>query len=250
MQWHVSAAVRQGRCALQLNGNGRDGKSRGADSWGGGRRARTPPMAAFKLHMAMASTSVQGSPVQFLPQLTYIHIHSCASITTNTQRTRIPPNQRNPTQSNLTQPSPSIVSHFSAVCCHFWAFFSQGFTYPHEAGYPIESRQAKYYLMETHYNNLKPDFAQLHARQMADNSGLKIYFTHVLRPNDAGTLSIGKYPHIPTALSLSITNQRGWPYSYMYVWIYKLQLGGPAGASGRAAGALCIFYATGLSISV
>lgn len=69
----------------------------------------------------------------------------------------------------------------------------QGFTYPHEAGYPIESRQAKYYLMETHYNNLKPDFAQLHARQMADNSGLKIYFTHVLRPNDAGILSIGKY---------------------------------------------------------
>lgn len=81
----------------------------------------------------------------------------------------------------------SCVSLSPCVCA------LQGFTYPHEAGYPIESRQAKYYLMETHYNNLKPDFAQLHARQMADNSGLKIYFTHVLRPNDAGILSIGKY---------------------------------------------------------
>ncbi|ALC44862.1 olf413 [Drosophila busckii] len=76
-----------------------------------------------------------------------------------------------------------------------WSRGSEGFTYPHEAGYPIESRQAKYYLMETHYNNLKPDFAQLHARQMADNSGLKIYFTHVLRPNDAGILSIGMDPN-------------------------------------------------------
>lgn len=81
---------------------------------------------------------------------------------------------------------------FSLVCLSLRVCM-QGFTYPHEAGYPIESRQAKYYLMETHYNNLKPDFAQLHARQMADNSGLKIYFTHVLRPNDAGILSIGKY---------------------------------------------------------
>ncbi|XP_023035342.1 MOXD1 homolog 2 [Drosophila willistoni] len=76
-----------------------------------------------------------------------------------------------------------------------WSRGSEGFTYPHEAGYPIESRQAKYYLMETHYNNLKPDFTQLHARQMADNSGLKIYFTHVLRPNDAGILSIGMDPN-------------------------------------------------------
>ncbi|XP_034111185.1 MOXD1 homolog 2 isoform X3 [Drosophila albomicans] len=76
-----------------------------------------------------------------------------------------------------------------------WSRGSEGFTYPNEAGYPIESRQAKYYLMETHYNNLKPDFAQLHARQMADNSGLKIYFTHVLRPNDAGILSIGMDPN-------------------------------------------------------
>lgn len=86
-----------------------------------------------------------------------------------------------------------LISSLSFSCVSLSLCALQGFTYPHEAGYPIESRQAKYYLMETHYNNLKPDFAQLHARQMADNSGLKIYFTHVLRPNDAGILSIGKY---------------------------------------------------------
>lgn len=57
----------------------------------------------------------------------------------------------------------------------------------------MESRQAKYYLMETHYINLQPDATQMTSQQMADNSGLKIYFTHVLRPYDAGVISIGKY---------------------------------------------------------
>lgn len=107
----------------------------------------------------------------------------------------------------------NAMVHTMRHCCSCWtnyfiffAFFPmlslspsnlQGFTFPDEAGYPIESRQAKYYLMETHYNNLQPDFTQLHARQMADNSGLKIYFTHVLRPNDAGVLSIGEYDFYP-----------------------------------------------------
>ncbi|XP_036325473.1 MOXD1 homolog 2 isoform X2 [Rhagoletis pomonella] len=76
-----------------------------------------------------------------------------------------------------------------------WSRGSEGFTFPGEAGYPIESVVAKYYLMETQYTNLKPDFTQLHSRQMADNSGLRIYFTHVLRSNDAGVLSIGMDPN-------------------------------------------------------
>uniref|UniRef100_A0A1A9ZTT9 DOMON domain-containing protein n=3 Tax=Glossina TaxID=44049 RepID=A0A1A9ZTT9_GLOPL len=77
-----------------------------------------------------------------------------------------------------------------------WSRGSNSFTFPDETGYPMESRQAKYYLMETHYNNLQPDLTQLHAnRQMADNSGLKIYFTHVLRRHDAGVLSIGMDPN-------------------------------------------------------
>ncbi|XP_055923857.1 MOXD1 homolog 2 [Eupeodes corollae] len=76
-----------------------------------------------------------------------------------------------------------------------WARGSEGFSFPEEAGYPIDSRQAKYFLMETHYSNLQPDFSQLQTKQMADNSGLKIYFTNVLRPNDAGVLSIGMDPN-------------------------------------------------------
>ncbi|CAD7081233.1 unnamed protein product [Hermetia illucens] len=76
-----------------------------------------------------------------------------------------------------------------------WARGSEGFTYPDEVGYPLDSRQAKYYLMETHYSNPNPDFTKLHARQMVDNSGLKIYFTHMVRRNDAGVLSIGMDPN-------------------------------------------------------
>ncbi|XP_058985307.1 MOXD1 homolog 2-like [Musca domestica] len=76
-----------------------------------------------------------------------------------------------------------------------WSRGSNSFTFPAETGYPMESRQAKYYLMETHYNNLQPDLTQLPTRQMADNSGLKIYFTHILRPHDAGVLSIGMDPN-------------------------------------------------------
>ncbi|XP_067643544.1 MOXD1 homolog 2 isoform X2 [Eurosta solidaginis] len=71
----------------------------------------------------------------------------------------------------------------------------RGFTYPDEAGYPIESHVAKYYIMGTHYSDLQPDYAQLHSPQMVDNSGLRIYFTNVLRPNDAGILSIGLDPN-------------------------------------------------------
>ncbi|XP_055371839.1 MOXD1 homolog 2, partial [Condylostylus longicornis] len=76
-----------------------------------------------------------------------------------------------------------------------WSRGSEGFTFPDEAGYPIETRVVKYFLMETHYYNPKPDFAQLHSRQMADNSGLRIYFTHSLRLHDAGVLSIGMDPN-------------------------------------------------------
>lgn len=65
----------------------------------------------------------------------------------------------------------------------------------------MESRQAKYYLMETHYINLEPDLAQVPTRQMADNSGLKIHFTHVLRHYEAGVISIGMFYKITTTVT-------------------------------------------------
>ncbi|XP_055620959.1 MOXD1 homolog 2-like [Toxorhynchites rutilus septentrionalis] len=38
-----------------------------------------------------------------------------------------------------------------------WARGSDGFSFPMEAGYPLDSHQATYYMLETHYNN--PDYS-------------------------------------------------------------------------------------------
>ncbi|XP_065076570.1 MOXD1 homolog 2-like [Ochlerotatus camptorhynchus] len=38
-----------------------------------------------------------------------------------------------------------------------WARGSDGFSFPQEAGYPLDSHQATYYMLETHYNN--PDYS-------------------------------------------------------------------------------------------
>lgn len=96
----------------------------------------------------------------------------------------------------------------------------QGFTFPPQAGYALDTNQARFYLMETHYNNPKSivDGSSTETasggaggggsddgsntsnnnensvtRQKADNSGLKLYYTNNLRKHDAGVLSIGKF---------------------------------------------------------
>lgn len=71
----------------------------------------------------------------------------------------------------------------------------QGFVFPPEAGYALDLNQARFYLMETHYNNPKnaDDFSSITMRQKADSSGLKFYYTDKLRKYDAGVLSIGKW---------------------------------------------------------
>lgn len=66
--------------------------------------------------------------------------------------------------------------------------------------------------METHYNNLNPDFEQIQARQMVDNSGLKLQLTQNLRPNDAGVLSIGKRR---TTTNVSIVSD--WPRALLNI---------------------------------
>lgn len=68
----------------------------------------------------------------------------------------------------------------------------QGFVFPPETGYPLDPNQARFYLMETHYNNPRPTEGFSNVRQKADSSGLKIYHTEKLRKYDAGVLSIGK----------------------------------------------------------
>ncbi|XP_037935684.1 MOXD1 homolog 2-like [Teleopsis dalmanni] len=72
-----------------------------------------------------------------------------------------------------------------------WARGSEGFSFPSEAGYPLESNQAKYYIMETHYSNIKADLEQLQLQRITDSSGLRIYITENLRTHDAGVLSVG-----------------------------------------------------------
>lgn len=74
-------------------------------------------------------------------------------------------------------------------------YLSQGFTFPPEAGYPLDTSKERFYLMETHYNNpnIPTDLETLHMGPIADNSGLKLHYTQALRKHDAGVLSIGMY---------------------------------------------------------
>lgn len=79
------------------------------------------------------------------------------------------------------------------LCRHL--FVKQSFIFPSDAGYPLEAKTGRYYLMETHYSDSNPpkDLESLHADPIVDNSGLKLYYTSVLRKHDAGVLSIGKF---------------------------------------------------------
>lgn len=69
----------------------------------------------------------------------------------------------------------------------------KGFTFPPEAGFPLEPKQNKFFMLETHYSNLNAEFEPYQARRMTDSSGLKIVFTPDLRPHDAGVLSVGRW---------------------------------------------------------
>lgn len=72
-------------------------------------------------------------------------------------------------------------------------FSSQGFTYPDDVGYELDSNQARFYLMETHYSNLYSTYEDK-AKSMVDSSGIRLYYTTKLRENDAGVLSVGMEP--------------------------------------------------------
>lgn len=76
----------------------------------------------------------------------------------------------------------------------FCAHTQQSFSFPPDAGYPLDSKNERFYMMETHYSDSEPpkDLESLHADPIVDNSGLKLYYTSALRKHDAGVLSIGK----------------------------------------------------------
>ncbi|XP_030375434.1 MOXD1 homolog 2-like [Scaptodrosophila lebanonensis] len=87
----------------------------------------------------------------------------------------------------------SVSQQCNAVAA-VWSRGSEGFSYPKEAGYPLDAKSARYFLMETQYYNPKLDFEQLDMPKMYDSSGLRIYFTDHLRAHDAGMMSIGMEP--------------------------------------------------------
>lgn len=76
----------------------------------------------------------------------------------------------------------------------------QGFTFPPEAGYALDTQNvARYYLMESLYSNPSEVPTELDTLQYTsgssrnfDSSGLRLYYTPVLRKHDAGVMSIGK----------------------------------------------------------
>ncbi|XP_055619095.1 MOXD1 homolog 2-like [Toxorhynchites rutilus septentrionalis] len=90
----------------------------------------------------------------------------------------------------------SILTCNSIVAA--WTRGSEGFSFPTEAGYPLDSNQARFYLMETHYSS-SVEFGESQpspkSKVMVDNSGMKIYYTSALRSHDAGVLSVGMDPN-------------------------------------------------------
>lgn len=87
---------------------------------------------------------------------------------------------------------PHMPSEF--LSCHnvvvTWAVGSEGFNFPSEAGYPLDpSSGARFYMMETHYNNPNIDPG------IVDSSGVRIFYTPTLRRYDAGVISVGLDPN-------------------------------------------------------
>ncbi|CRK90752.1 CLUMA_CG004444, isoform A [Clunio marinus] len=73
-----------------------------------------------------------------------------------------------------------------------WSRGSQGFVYPDDVGYPIDSDIASLYFLEIHYEVPTKSFAD-HNR-ISDSSGIKFFMTSVKRKHNAGLLSIGIQP--------------------------------------------------------
>lgn len=101
---------------------------------------------------------------------------------------------------------------------------AQGLHFPPEAGYPFDSHKDRFYLLESHYSSgsidnngdiidgsssssanfvgafasassshIPMDLATAYAAEpLLDSSGLRLYVTPVLRPHDAGVMSIGE----------------------------------------------------------
>ncbi|GFG39849.1 hypothetical protein Cfor_08829, partial [Coptotermes formosanus] len=86
--------------------------------------------------------------------------------------------------------TPSLRFSSCSTVIIAWALGSKGFSFPPEAGYPLDPDLGpRYFMMETHYNNLIQD------SDITDSSGIRVYYTASLRLHDAGVLSVGLDPN-------------------------------------------------------
>jgi Copper type II ascorbate-dependent monooxygenase, C-terminal domain/Copper type II ascorbate-dependent monooxygenase, N-terminal domain len=69
-----------------------------------------------------------------------------------------------------------------------WSRGSEGFTFPIDVGYPIDSNTIDSLLLEVHYR-------PIYKKQLDDSSGFRIVHTKNRRKHDAGTLAIGIEPN-------------------------------------------------------
>lgn len=71
-----------------------------------------------------------------------------------------------------------------------WSRGSQGFVYPNNVGYPLDTRNVNVYFLETFYEPFKTRGDE----NIVDNSGIRFTYTTVKRPNNAGILNVGIQP--------------------------------------------------------
>ncbi|KAL7031622.1 hypothetical protein ACKWTF_007074 [Chironomus riparius] len=71
-----------------------------------------------------------------------------------------------------------------------WSRGSQGFVYPNNVGYPLDTRNVNLYFLETFYE----PFKTIGNEKIVDNSGIRFSHTSIKRQNNAGILSVGIQP--------------------------------------------------------
>jgi hypothetical protein len=69
-----------------------------------------------------------------------------------------------------------------------WSRGSEGFTFPKDVGYPLDSSAVDSLLLEVHYS-------PVYKKQLNDSSGFRLFHTKNKRLHDAGTLQIGIEPN-------------------------------------------------------
>lgn len=74
---------------------------------------------------------------------------------------------------------------FSSIA--IWTKGSDGFTYPDDVGYPLDSSQSDNFLLEIHYQDIPKEFQ--------DSSGFRIFHTSERRKFDVGTIAMNIRPN-------------------------------------------------------